>query len=112
MKADGALNIVQGFVKSIALADDDTLYADGIGNITIRMFFNDDFHANQDAIAGWLLQVDERVFCEKPRPCDARAGLRKLIKRDYFLRRNISSEAPPSAASANVPGSGVFNPSV
>ena len=38
----------------------------------------------------------------------ARAGFAKT-KLDYFLRRNRSSEAPPSAASANVPGSGTIS---
>ena len=40
-------------------------------------------------------------------PTGEPAGLVKaLVKLDYFLRRNRSSEAPPRAARAIVPGSG------
>ena len=41
-------------------------------------------------------------------PAGEPAGFAKT-NQDYFLRRNRSSEAPPSAASANVPGSGTIS---
>ena len=61
VEADGALNIVQGFVKRISFADDDTLDADGIGNVTIGVFFNDNFHSNNmplpDACFKWMKMI-------------------------------------------------------
>lgn len=47
VKTNGALDIVQGFVKRVPLADDDAVDADGIGNVSIGMFFNDDFHCGK-----------------------------------------------------------------
>ena len=40
MKADGALDILHGFVKRVPLADNDSVDAEGIGHTSIGMFFN------------------------------------------------------------------------
>ncbi len=43
MKSNCGLHIRQGFFGSIALTDDDAFQAHRVGNITVRVFFDDDF---------------------------------------------------------------------
>lgn len=51
--------------------------------------------------------IEWNIFLVKnPAPAMPGRGWRKL-KQDYFLRRNMSREAPPGAADASVPGSGM-----
>jgi len=57
MKADGALDIMQGFIKRITFADDDALDADGIGHVTIAMFFDDDFHWHKMPLRNRVFKV-------------------------------------------------------
>lgn len=80
VETDGALDIVQGFIKRISFPDDHARYADRIRHITIGMFFNDDFHANNMPLREERFKVTKGFFCEKPRPGNARAGLRKLTQ--------------------------------
>jgi hypothetical protein len=42
MKANGALNVMQGFIKGVSLPDNNSADASRIGQITIGVLFNDD----------------------------------------------------------------------
>jgi hypothetical protein len=47
VETDGALDIAQGFLESVPFAYDHALNACGISHITVRMFFDDDFHLSK-----------------------------------------------------------------
>lgn len=48
VKSNSALDIMQSFIESLALAHDDSPNASRIGHITFGMLFNDDLHERED----------------------------------------------------------------